>query len=269
MVLGLLGVLFQQGDVKTLVEAERAFSRASAKSGMKASFLEYFSDRGVMFAPTPEKAAVVLKTVADDPKPKQILTWEPYRAEVAFSGDFGYTTGPYVVTDRETKKATRHGHYFSVWGKEDGKWRVLVDFGVGHPPALETKREYVNLPRPNAPVQTPLGDKELLAIEANWSRMKDWIGDFVTDWTRLHLEGQAPQFGPAAIRAISFLLPAQDAKWTVLGSGMASSGDLGYTYGSYEADPKKSSGYWLRMWRRDADSSWKIAVMVLKPNLEL
>jgi hypothetical protein len=53
----------------------------------------------------------------------------------------------------------------------------------------------------------------------------------------------------------------QDAVFRLLGSGIASSGDLGYTFGNITTGVKQF-GY-LRIWRREKEG-WKIAVEVLR-----
>ena len=60
------------------------------------------------------------------------LTWEPLKAEVAGSGELGYTWGnwKYVSTD-----TTYYGNYFTIWKKQDdGRWKVALDGGNSTPP---------------------------------------------------------------------------------------------------------------------------------------
>jgi ketosteroid isomerase-like protein len=43
------------------------------------------------------------------------------------SGDFGYTTGPFVLTDQARGAPPLHGVYFSIWKRgADDIWRVAV-----------------------------------------------------------------------------------------------------------------------------------------------
>jgi len=58
------------------------------------------------------------------------LTWEPSRAEVGASGDFGYTAGSYHMTMADSTGAmvTEIGKYVTVWERKDGgDWNVLED----------------------------------------------------------------------------------------------------------------------------------------------
>lgn len=65
--------------------------------------------------------------------------WKATRAEVAKSGDLGWTTGPYEITeiDRNGKPMTDKGKYLAVWKKQsDGTWKCVADmFNTDLPPA--------------------------------------------------------------------------------------------------------------------------------------
>ncbi|MBP7147678.1 MAG: nuclear transport factor 2 family protein [Acidobacteria bacterium] len=68
------------------------------------------------------------------------LTWAPKSAEVAASGDLGFTRGEFDLrrVDENGKKTRGHGHYVTIWRKgEDGKWRVAVDIGTPAQPVEE------------------------------------------------------------------------------------------------------------------------------------
>ena len=43
----------QVDDLKSMVETERAFSRASEEKGIRESFAEFIADDGILFRPTP------------------------------------------------------------------------------------------------------------------------------------------------------------------------------------------------------------------------
>ena len=61
------------------------------------------------------------------------LTWEPKSAEVADSGDLGFTRGEYDLRGwaKDGKVTHGKGHYVTIWRKgQDGRWRVAVDIGT-------------------------------------------------------------------------------------------------------------------------------------------
>ncbi len=64
------------------------------------------------------------------------LTWTPVHAEMAASGDLGYTYGNYVYTakNKDGKLVANYGKYTSIWKKQkDGQWKVVVDIGNSGP----------------------------------------------------------------------------------------------------------------------------------------
>jgi ketosteroid isomerase-like protein len=60
------------------------------------------------------------------------LTWTPVGADMAASGDLGYTYGTYEFRskDKDGKPTVSHGKYTSIWKKQkDGSWKVVLDMG--------------------------------------------------------------------------------------------------------------------------------------------
>ena len=58
------------------------------------------------------------------------ITWHPNKAEVARSGELGYTSGTYEMSfkDASGKTSSDKGKYVMVWKKQaDGAWKVLLD----------------------------------------------------------------------------------------------------------------------------------------------
>ncbi len=70
------------------------------------------------------------------------LTWTPIKAEMASSGDLGYTYGHYIYTakNKAGKLTTSYGKYTSIWKKQkDGQWKVVVDMGNSSPDPKDSK----------------------------------------------------------------------------------------------------------------------------------
>lgn len=121
-------------DADVLMEADRAFSREVSEGG-SAAWTRWFSEDGAMVQPgvgeiRGREAIAEAATFLDDPN--TTLTWEPDRADIAASGDLGWTTGRYtsrsVGPDGETRTGT--GRYVSIWRKQPaGSWRVVMDLG--------------------------------------------------------------------------------------------------------------------------------------------
>ncbi len=117
-----------------LMDVDRAFARAVAERGVD-GWVSFFAADGMMVSGQlttkgqDSIRALMTPAFAD---PSYALEWEPTHAEVAASGDFGYTLGRYVSsqTDAEGSAVRQTGSYVSVWRKDaDGMWKVALDVG--------------------------------------------------------------------------------------------------------------------------------------------
>lgn len=75
----------------------------------------------------------------------------------------------------------------------------------------------------------------------------------------------------AAIRELApgFQTPGFDFQWEPLSGEISSSGDLGFTYGTYtikfqapDGEWKTRQGHYLTVWRKQNDGIWKVAADV-------
>jgi len=137
---GSADVAFAQVDIdaerKKLLDIDYEFARTSVKKGPSASFHLFLADNAMQLPegslPIYGKNAIV-ETMKGD---HYDLLWTPVKAEVARSGELGWTWGKYVVVIRkddgtETKS---FGKYLNIWRKQaDGKWKVIVDMGNTSP----------------------------------------------------------------------------------------------------------------------------------------
>lgn len=59
------------------------------------------------------------------------ITWKATRADVAASGDLGYTAGTYAITMNNPAGTpmTEKGKYQTTWKKINGAWKVIEDTG--------------------------------------------------------------------------------------------------------------------------------------------
>jgi ketosteroid isomerase-like protein len=119
-----------------LVQLEADFAKAVAEHG-RAAFVTYFADDGVEL----ENGGGIASRDAIGKQPAwpegTSLTWTPVKADMAASGDLGYTYGNYVFKskDKDGKLVTYYGKYTSIWKKQkDGSWKVVVDMGNSSPP---------------------------------------------------------------------------------------------------------------------------------------
>jgi uncharacterized protein (TIGR02246 family) len=121
-------------DSSEIMEADRAFARATAENGAE-GWVSNFAVDGIMVSGQTVVSghdsirALMTPLFADS---TYSLEWEPRRAEVAISDDLGYTWGVYrrSRTDAGGDMVTETGSYLSVWRRgEDGEWKVVLDIG--------------------------------------------------------------------------------------------------------------------------------------------
>jgi len=261
----------QLSAVDTLVAAERAFARKSRDTNVRDAFLTYFAPDGIVFNPGPTNAR---QLYTQRPVPPFTLDWEPAYADVSQAGDLGFTTGPYRLTQnanrpRSPQKVTDQGTFFSVWEKQKDKtWKVMLDFGVStdtpralRPTTLNKGTISVFHPRPGTDSSGEA--RTLMAIEGALSKGQAYEqslapGAYVVQDGLQRLSTAARPNHLANMKSVKL--------WKPLGGGVAKNGDLAYTYGMYQAtligSPKNElrQGYYARVWKRDAQGGWKIAL---------
>ncbi len=266
-----------QADFDAVVASERAFAKLAGEKGIPFAFHQYIADEGIMFTPDPVKAKAQLAEDAAKPVPEGAakLRWWPVHADVARSGDMGWTTGPWIMTRGDQN---RYGNFVTVWKKQpDGNWRWLIDYGI-------TTKEASPL-GPDTPVTPLKAGKTRAKAVADVSKQRDSLfaadrqlaeatakGNLkaafqarLTDDARFLRVGPQPFVGKAAYTAA---LDSQPATMTTnrLGGDVSAAGDLGYTYGSAEwpQDGKTEKGYYLRIWNNEG-GTWKLALDELIP----
>lgn len=266
----------------SLVETERAFARMSVERGVRESFIAYFSDEGIGFQSTPVKTrAVLLSRPAPPARTPMTLNWFPIYGDVSRAGDLGYTTGPYVLSDDTKKEPPDYGYYFTIWKRQpDGAWRVALDLGIPTPardaqfaqraPFTPAKPSGWKVEQKKTDTTHALG--ELRAAEAVFSTLSSKGGvdlafaKYLTDDARFYHSNEPPVISAKAIE--DYLRQKVSAfSWEMIDGGVASSGDFGYTYGSYKlfsafADSNFEKGYYVRLWRRDAKGRWRAVMNV-------
>jgi ketosteroid isomerase-like protein len=118
-----------------LIQLEAEFAADVAQRG-HAAFVTHFAEEGVEVVDGGgfDNLDAIRK---QPPWPEgTTLTWTPVKADMAASGDLGYTYGNYVYTakNKEGKPVANYGKYTSIWKKQkDGQWKVVVDMGNSSP----------------------------------------------------------------------------------------------------------------------------------------
>lgn len=280
-----------------LVLMEREFCAAVRRHGIRDGFLRYMAEDGILFRPGPVVAREVLPL---RPRTPAWLLWAAGFADVASSGDMGYTTGPSEFRPGgEADTTVGYGSFVTVWQRDrEGAWRIAIDCGTGHDlsadeaailatamraqsggriaegtdPAESPPQPPAHDSRPAAATRDPRPVEALLALDRAIGRASvgSESGVSVDPGCRYVRNGASPAIGYAALRAA---LPGAEAV-AAAGSqsvpeagGVSVAQDLGYVYGAYAAGTSSEDerGSYLRIWKR-TEERWAVVLEVLCPH---
>jgi ketosteroid isomerase-like protein len=258
-----------------LFDTERAFVRAAAAKGFRDSFYEYFADDGIAFNPHPFRVRVSLAGQPSTPPPMG-ADWAPVWGDVAAAGDLGWNTGPLVYAGRDGKPE-HHGLFFSVWKRQaDGSYKVVLDIGSDTPAAVVPITEPPHSswrPGQGAPggvdvagAKTALlgAEQDFIAVSSAESLGRAYASR-LADEARVHRPGVMPVAGRVALGEWAST-QAGKYRGEPLFADVSRSGELGYTWGSYERigdDP--DAGYFARVWKKDRHGDWRIVFDTVSP----
>lgn len=131
--------------VAALISADSAFSDLSDRVGVGTAFASTVAPNGVIFAGS--EIVTGPRAVHDYYASRDAATglaWHPLFAEIAGSGDLGFTIGQYIFTGRGPSGAAvqSFGKYLTVWQRQaDRSWKFVVDGGNVNPvPRAELRR---------------------------------------------------------------------------------------------------------------------------------
>ncbi len=262
----------------SLLNADRSFSSLCGQRGAKDAFLVFLADTSIIFKPGPVEGRDYYEQVAPGKSPS--LTWTPELAEVSGSGDLGYTSGQF--------QSKNFGHYVTGWQKgEDGNWKAFVDIGVEHGQSSSLPSAQLLGTGQTTAVDSPARKKlsdglrdQAMAFykDVTAKGYLGTLGSYAVKDVRILRAGQAPVIG---FEAASGVLKANEGKAIVPKSRgtanldndivmyvrTADSGDLGFTYGSYNLPngKNKDSIDFLWIWRKAQSDKWRLALVVILP----
>ena len=267
-----------------MIETERTFAARALVIGWKDAFLEYFSPGAVGFADgQPGSAREQVAKNPDPPKDLQLI-WEPRYGDVAASGELGYLTGPVRNVRASRDGGTpRFSNYASVWKRQkDGAFKVVMDVGVNTPSAVPFPAGFTRAPHKNRftgdydESTPPLGTADGLLNSALKTSQLRAYRPRLAEGVRFHRQNKMPIVGvPAATKwlASQRAFSSADSRF----SEVARSGDLGYTWGTFTIAPRTvtatgrgqqtlniQAGFYVRVWIRERDGQWKVALDVLQ-----
>jgi ketosteroid isomerase-like protein len=114
-------------------QADMNMNTLAAKEGFYKALLFYADDSVVKpqegILPVIGKAA--LENYWSDKPDTKDISWQPFKAEAAKSGDLGYTLGTWKF---RTKDTVMYGMYYTIWKKQNnGTWKFTIDGGNNTP----------------------------------------------------------------------------------------------------------------------------------------
>ncbi len=257
--------------LRALVATENNFSRASVEHGIRDSFLQFFADDSIIFAPEPKDGKKFYATYEDKGRK---LIWRPIFATIANSADLGVTTGPWEIkSSASDDTSVAFGQFVSIWKRQpDKSWKVIVDVGIDNPQPKKPPGE-IQLSPPNEALQSEDADLARRALENAESAFAKALtedeGGAIVAWAsddiRVFRENAFPAVGKTNAK---LMLNSDTAKMmrTSSSGGMSASADLAYRYGGYSADRTTVTerGYFLSVWKAEPNGAWKIIVDLQK-----
>jgi ketosteroid isomerase-like protein len=250
-----------------IVETERAFARTSVRHGHRDAFLAYLADDGITFSPNPARGPEGIRK-RPPASAAVTLNWAPMFGGASSGGDLGFTTGPWVMSDRRGDKPARFGMYLTVWRRhEDGRYLVDLDAGITTrepvaPVDAVKFEEAADVGRgstePSRPRRSSLRTADVRYNETIAAKGWDTAAvDLHRPDARLHMDGVGPIQAGREIEARLRQQPR--TRLSFVGYRSSNDRDLGYTYGRYE------HGWYVRLWTRQAASDWKVLIETLLP----
>ena len=125
-------------EKEKLLQTDKDFSETSLKLGAAEAFNQYLTEDALEL-PAGKNAVQGRDNIYNMMKDNQgdyKLEWTPQYAEVAKSGELGYTWGTYISSYNDEKgvEQKNYGKYLNIWKKQtDGSWKVAVDMGNSSP----------------------------------------------------------------------------------------------------------------------------------------
>jgi ketosteroid isomerase-like protein len=253
--------IFAQSPVDDLVKTENSFAAYALAHGTKEAFLQFADSNGLVFSNG--KAVNAIETWTKREKNNAVLKWYPVLAETAASGDLGYTTGPWTYQASPQDSATAYGYFITVWHRtKKGKWKFLLDMGISNDTSIvETGiKKITDSTIFKGETEDSVSKAEDNFIQAYKKSGTDAYSMVLTDRSRLNRNGWPPAI--TTKERFSMLYETPDSiSYIINGSGIASSHDLGYVYGTLTVNGKTDN--YLRIWRKE-NTGWKIALEVAR-----
>lgn len=120
-------------EARALLEADRQLGIAAQDKGLGLAMAAVSDYQTVVLTPAGQFVGVdaINRGLATSANAGPLF-WQPEKASVAHSNDFGTTSGAYVQVLRGAEAV--QGKYLAVWRKDAGVWRVVSTAIMPNPP---------------------------------------------------------------------------------------------------------------------------------------
>lgn len=249
-----------QQNIDSLIQAERNFAAYASAHNTKQAFLAFMDSAAIEVEDG--KPVKGLELWSKRKENNDVLKWHPQYAEISKANDLGYTTGPWTFQRTPQDSIAARGQYTTVWKlNEQGGWKFLVDMGTNYS-LINNAKEVMEI---NAGSSLHGELAFLLSAEAAFSEaaasaIHEAHKKFLSEHSIINRNGYLPA---TITKDQEKILKdfSQTVKLTALGHGLATSGDLGFVYGSMAASGKNTA--YLHIWRHEKNG-WKLALEVLQ-----
>jgi hypothetical protein len=250
-----------QKNIDGLINAEKSFAAYSVAHGTKDAFLQFLDSNGIVFdSSKPVNGMELWKKRERRPR---ILNWKPQFAEISMSNDFGYTTGPWIFLKSIDDTNEVRGQYFTIWHYKDSAWKFLLDLGTSNNPSGSfdaiTKIDVTRSKGNDRSISGLLkAEKHFIADAKNAARAYQMHLSHQQSLLirNNHLPAVSKEEQQKIIQSTPYPI-----FYTIKGYGMATSGDLGFIYGTTNLSGKVAN--YVRVWRKEK-GGWKIAAELLR-----
>jgi ketosteroid isomerase-like protein len=265
--------------LEQMLDADRAFAARARDVGWKQALVEYFAESAIALANAQVRLAREWVAGVPDPSPGHEHLRESHYGDVSASGELGYLLGSTrtITPPRDARgaPATRHTNYVTIWKRQrDGSFRIVLDVGVDAPAAPTSTPGFTRAAAANRftgdydDTTPPLAVADgILNSGLRTNQARAYRGRLAPG-ARLLRPNVQVMTGEAAITrwlATQPPLRAADTRY----AEAARSGDLGYTWGTYQMPARRLTppreGYYVRIWVRERSGQWTVAVDLTQP----
>ena len=234
---------------RDLVAAERAFARYADSASAPPAFV--WALRADAITLDGDGVKLMRPIYAARERNSALLSWAPTYVDVAVDGEMGITSGPWEWRPARDSAVKARGQFLTLWRKGPERWQVALDLGVSGDSTADLG-DPVKFMRPG--VSGPARLSDLTDLERHRLDGSGWVAALralSAPEVRVLRENSVRGSGPQAIDG------AATVRFQSLGGTIATSGDLGATWGTWKDGAQKGS--YVRIWKRTADG-WRVVV---------